>query len=216
MPIMETHAMRRDYVAGQLRRADLDPDPLVQFDRWFAEACGASDAIEANAMTLATVDDAGAPHARIVLLKDRDARGFRFFTNYESEKGREIAAEARVALLFHWAPLERQVRIEGVAEKVPPAESDAYFQSRPLASRLGAWASPQSEVLAGREELEARYAEVEKRFADGAIPLPPNWGGYVVRPQVIEFWQGRRSRLHDRFRYRLEPAGGWRIERLAP
>lgn len=208
--------MRRDYVAGQLRRADLDPDPLVQFDRWFAEACGASDAIEANAMTLATVDDAGAPHARIVLLKDRDARGFRFFTNYDSEKGREIAAEARVALLFHWAPLERQVRIEGVAEKIPAAESDAYFQSRPPASRLGAWASPQSAVLAGREELESRYAEVEKRFADGAIPLPPNWGGYVVRPQVIEFWQGRRSRLHDRFRYRLEPAGGWRIERLAP
>ncbi len=211
--------MRRDYQAGQLRRADLAPEPREQFERWFADAraaAGGAEGIEVNAMTLATVDAAGRPHARIVLLKDCDARGFRFFTNYESDKGVEIAADARVALVFHWQALERQVRVEGVAERLPREESEAYFQSRPLASRLGAWASPQSRVLGGREELEAGYAEAAKRFGEGPVPMPPNWGGYVVRPDGVEFWQGRRSRLHDRFRYTRGLDGAWRIERLAP
>lgn len=208
--------MRRDYAAGELRRAALDPDPLLQFDRWFREALAAPEILEANAMTLATTDAAGQPHARIVLLKDRDARGFRFFTNYESDKGREIAASPRVALLFHWQPLERQVRVEGTAEKVSREESDAYFQSRPLASRLGAWASAQSAVLPDRAALEARYAELDNIYAEGCVPLPPHWGGYVVRPERLEFWQGRRSRLHDRFRYTREVDGRWRLERLAP
>lgn len=213
---MEMEAMRRDYAAGELRRADLAADPLGQFEQWFREAVETEGVIEANAMTLATVDATGRPHARIVLLKDCDARGFRFFTNYESDKGVEIAANAEVALLFHWAPLERQVRIEGGAEKVSRDESDAYFQVRPLASRLGAWASPQSRVIASRAELEADYAATERRFADGMVPRPPQWGGYLVRPVAIEFWQGRRSRLHDRFRYTRGAGGGWAIHRLAP
>lgn len=207
--------MRKDYTAGELHRADLAADPLDQFETWFRDAAEHGDVIEANAMTLATVDAEGRPHARIVLLKDCDARGFRFFTNYESDKGREIAANPRVALTFHWQPLERQVRIEGRAESVDRAESDAYFQGRPLASRLGAWASPQSRVLSSRRELEEGFARTSAQFADGRVPLPPNWGGYVVRPETVEFWQGRRSRLHDRFRYRRE-AGAWTIERLAP
>ncbi len=213
---METESMRRDYAAGELRRAGLAADPLAQFECWFGEAVARPEVIEANAMTLATVDEAGRPHARIVLLKDCDARGFRFFTNYESDKGREIAGNAQVALLFHWAPLERQVRIEGLAEKVSREESSAYFQARPLASRLGAWASAQSAVIASRAELEGAYAELERTYADGLVPLPPHWGGYVVRPRVIEFWQGRRSRLHDRFRYVRSSAETWMIERLAP
>lgn len=213
---MHTDSMRRDYAAGELRRADLRPDPLAQFERWFADALAAEGVIEANAMTLATVDAAGQPHARVVLLKDCDARGFRFFTNYESEKGLEIAANARVALTFHWPPLERQVRIEGTAEKVSREESEAYFRSRPVRSQLGAWASAQSRVLADRQELEAAFAAREREFAGGEVPMPPHWGGYVVRPEVVEFWQGRRSRLHDRFRYRRGTDGGWTIERLAP
>ncbi|MDD5200127.1 MAG: pyridoxamine 5'-phosphate oxidase [Terrimicrobiaceae bacterium] len=213
---MITEAMRRDYAAGELRRADLESDPLAQFERWFGDALAEQSVIEANAMTLATVDAAGQPHARIVLLKDCDARGFRFFTNYESGKGVEIAANPRVALLFHWAPLERQVRIEGVAEKTPRAESEAYFESRPIASRLSAWASAQSREIASREELEGRYAALAKTYADGRVPTPPNWGGYVVRPAAIEFWQGRRSRLHDRFRYTRQADASWLIERLAP
>jgi len=213
---MRTEAMRRDYVAGELRRADLEADPLAQFERWFQDALAATGVIEANSMTLATVDADGQPHARIVLLKDCDARGFRFFTNYASEKGRDIAANSRVALVFHWAPVERQVRIDGVAEKISLAESDAYFQGRPLASRLGAWASPQSRVVPSRKELEAGYAEAERIHADGVVPLPPEWGGYIVRPARIEFWQGRRSRLHDRFQYRRGPDNSWLVERLAP
>jgi pyridoxamine 5'-phosphate oxidase len=213
---MQTESMRRDYAAGELRRENLAADPLAQFERWFGEARAEPGVIEANAMTLATVDAQGQPHARIVLLKDCDARGFRFFTNYASEKGADIAANPRVALLFHWAALERQVRIDGVAEKVSREESDAYFQVRPLASRLAAWASAQSRVIVSRAELEADYAAAEAKFADGAVPLPPEWGGYVVRPTSMEFWQGRRSRLHDRFRYTREADDSWRIDRLAP
>jgi pyridoxamine 5'-phosphate oxidase len=167
-------------------------------------------------MTLATADAEGQPHARIVLLKGADELGFRFFTNYESDKGTEIAANSRVALLFHWAALERQVRIEGRAEKLSQAESDAYFQGRPLASRLGAWASPQSCAVVSREVLEAEYAALEMAHPDGVVELPPHWGGYLVRPAAMEFWQGRRSRLHDRFRYRREAEDAWVIERLAP
>lgn len=213
---MHTDSMRRDYAAGELRRADLRADPLAQFERWFADALAADGVVEANAMTLATVDAAGRPHARIVLLKDCDARGFRFFTNHESDKGLEIAANARVALAFHWPPLERQVRIEGTAEKVSPEEAAAYFQSRPPLSQLGAWASAQSRVIADRAELEAAFAAREREFSGGAVPMPPHWGGYVVRPEVVEFWQGRRSRLHDRFRYRRAAGDAWIIERLAP
>lgn len=212
---MHTDSMRRDYAAGELRRADLRADPLAQFERWFADALAAG-VIEANAMTLSTVDAAGRPHARIVLLKDCDARGFRFFTNYDSDKGVEIEANDRVALTFHWPPLERQVRIEGVAGKVPREESAAYFQSRPPASQLGAWASAQSRVIADRTALEGEFAAREREFADGVVPMPPHWGGYVVRPELMEFWQGRRSRLHDRFRYRRGEGGAWTIERLAP
>lgn len=208
--------MRRDYAAGELRRADLAADPGEQFDRWFAEAREHPAVGEANAMTLATVDAAARPHARIVLLKDRDARGFRFFSNYESDKGVEIAGNPAVTLVFHWQPLERQVRVEGVAERVPREESDAYFQSRPVGSRLGAWASDQSRVLPNRAALDDRYAGMQARFGDGPIPMPPHWGGYIVRPEVIEFWQGRRSRLHDRFRYTRQAGGAWRIDRLAP
>jgi pyridoxamine 5'-phosphate oxidase len=213
---MHTDSMRRDYAAGELRRADLLADPLAQFERWFSDARATEGVVEANAMTLATVDAAGHPHARIVLLKDCDARGFRFFTNYESDKGLEIAGHPRVALTFHWSPLERQVRIEGAAEKIPRAESDAYFQSRPPASQLGAWASAQSRVIADRAELEAGFAASEKAFAGGMVTMPPHWGGYIVRPEVVEFWQGRRCRLHDRFRYRRPAGDSWVIERLAP
>jgi pyridoxamine 5'-phosphate oxidase len=213
---MQTESMRRDYAAGELRRADLAADPLAQFERWFREALAEPRVIEANAMTLATADAGGQPHARIVLLKDFDGRGFRFFTNYASGKGSDIAGNPRVALLFHWAALERQVRVEGAVEKISREESAAYFQVRPLASRLGAWASAQSSVIVSRAELEADYAAAERKFADGAVPLPPDWGGYVVRPATIEFWQGRRSRLHDRFRYARQADDSWLVDRLAP
>jgi pyridoxamine 5'-phosphate oxidase len=213
---MDVSALRQEYSAGKLRRAELDADPMRQFEAWFAVARGCDAIVEPNAMTLATANADGAPSARIVLLKDCDAQGFRFFTNYESDKAADIAMNARVALLFHWAPFERQVIIRGAAEKIPREESDAYFQKRPLASRLGTWASQQSRPLASREELEASYAAMEKKYAGGNIPTPPQWGGYLVRPAVIEFWQGRRSRLHDRFRYTLQADGSWIIERLSP
>jgi pyridoxamine 5'-phosphate oxidase len=211
--------LRREYMRETLDESDVDPDPVRQFERWFGEATKAA-LPEPNAMTLATVDPAGRPAARIVLLKIADDRGFVFFTNFASRKGRELEANPRAALLFFWAELERQVRIEGVTAPLDPAESAAYFAGRPRASQLGAWASPQSEPIAGRSVLLARFAEVEARYSDPnrPVPRPPHWGGYRLEPDAIEFWQGRASRLHDRIRYRRdhEQAGAWVIDRLAP
>lgn len=196
-----------------LREEDADPDPLRQFAAWFAEATKAK-LPEANAMTLATADRAGRPSARAVLLKGYDAAGFVFFTNYESRKGRELADNPFAALLFFWAELERQVRIEGAVELLAPGESDEYYRSRPLASRIGAWASPQSEPIPSKTWLLARAAEMGLKH--GLNPArPPHWGGYRVRPVLIEFWQGRPSRLHDRLQYCLE-GGIWKRARLAP
>lgn len=206
--------LRRSYVLGSLNEADVAADPIRQFERWFDEALNAK-LPEPNAMTLATVDAAGQPSARIVLLKGIDARGFTFFTNYESRKGADIAANPRAALLFHWVQLERQARIEGVVEKVSDAESDAYYASRPLGSRLGAWASEQSREVANRAVLEQREAQFREKFGE-APPRPAHWGGYRVVPTWIEFWQGRPSRLHDRIGYRREADGNWRIVRLSP
>lgn len=213
---MDVSALRQEYSTGKLHRSELDPDPIRQFTAWFGTARDCAAILEPNAMTLATADANGAVGARTVLLKDYDARGFRFFTNYDSDKARDIAANPQAALLFHWPPFERQISIRGRVEKVSREESEAYFQRRPLASRLGAWASDQSRPLASREELESRYAELEKTYADGQVPLPPSWGGYLVRPESIEFWQGRRSRLHDRFRYTRTSGEAWKIERLSP
>lgn len=211
---LDLAALRHDYVAQGLRRADLDPDPVRQFMKWF-DAAAAAQIRDVNAMSLATVAPDGAPDARIVLLKGVSERGFVFFTNYESEKGRHLAANPQVALNIFWTQLERQVRIRGRAEMSTAAESDDYFHSRPLGSQLGAWASPQSEVIAHRSVLEQELTRVTQRFADGKVPRPPHWGGYCVVPEMIEFWQGRANRLHDRFRYRREDSA-WKIERLAP
>lgn len=198
-----------------LAEADALPDPLDQFRRWFGEAL-AADLPLANAMTLATVTEAGAPDARIVLLKGVEDGAFVFFTNYDSRKGREMAANPRVALVFPWHGLERQVRVEGTVEKVTPAESDDYFVNRPLGSRLGAWASAQSAVIPDRAFLERRHAELMAKYPDGNVPRPPNWGGYRVIPAAIEFWQGRPDRLHDRIRFTRQPDGTWKKERLSP
>ena len=206
--------LRQNYTLQALNEADVDPDPIRQFQRWLDQAI-AAELPEPNAMTLATATRDGIPSARIVLLKGLDARGFAFYTNYESRKGQELADNPQAALVFLWTVLERQVRIEGQVEKVAAAETDAYFQSRPLASRLGAWASEQSRVIRDREVLEQRFAELKATYADETVPRPPHWGGYRVIPHQIEFWQGRTSRLHDRLRYRLEQ-GNWLLERLAP
>ncbi len=206
--------LRRDYRAGSLDESAVAGEPWEQFRRWFAEA-RAAEVDEPNAMTLATVDADGSPHARIVLLKDLDAAGFVFFTNYDSDKGRELAARPAAALVFVWLPLERSVRVEGVVERVTAAESDAYFAVRPRASQLGAVASPQSAVVANRAALERSFAEAEARYEGTTVERPAHWGGYRVVPSMVEFWQGRRSRLHDRLRYRRS-GDGWVIARLAP
>ena len=207
--------LRTDYTRGQLDEADVSPDPIEQFARWFNDA-RAAKVPEANAMTLATVDASGAPSARIVLLKGADARGFAFYTNYDSRKGRELAANPRAALCFFWQPLERQVRIEGTVEKVGRAESEDYFKGRPRQSQIGAWVSQQSSPITSRAELERIEAELQKRFDGGPVPLPDYWGGYRVVPTAVEFWQGRPSRLHDRLLYTPSEAGGWTIRRLSP
>lgn len=214
-PPLDLAALRHDYVALGLRRADLAPDPIRQFAAWF-DAAAAAQIRDANAMALATATPDGAPSSRIVLLKGVSEHGFVFFTNYTSEKGRQIEANPQVALNFFWVQLERQIRINGRAGKISAEESDAYFRSRPLGSQLSAWASSQSEVIADRTLLEAELTRVTQRFPDGQVPRPPHWGGYRVIPETVEFWQGRANRLHDRFRYTRQNDGTWRIDRLAP
>jgi pyridoxamine 5'-phosphate oxidase len=211
----ELAALRQDYSQRGLRRTDLAADPLVQFNAWLAEA-QTQQILEPNAMTLATVDAAGQPWTRTVLLKICDARGFTFFTNYEGAKARHLAANPCAALTFWWGALERQVNITGSVEKTSVVESEAYFHSRPASSQLGAWASAQSETVADRAQLEAQFSAALEKYGEAEIPLPPHWGGYRLAPRTIEFWQGRRSRLHDRFRYTLQRDGAWKIERLAP
>ena len=212
MPIL--HDLRKDYSTGGLTEADAGDDPFAIFHRWLDQAI-AAELSDPNAMILATCTPEGLPSARAVLLKALDARGFTFFTNYDSRKGHEMAANPRVALCFLWHQLERQIRVEGTVEVVTAAESDEYYVKRPLGSRLGAWASPQSAVIAGREVLEVEHAALMAKYPDGNPPRPPNWGGYRVLPEVLEFWQGRPSRLHDRICFTRTPTG-WKRERLAP
>lgn len=229
--------LRREYNLAGLRRTDLDPDPLAQFRNWFDQQTGrrfsgrlrrtliliykrfllltGAEPFDANAMTLSTVDEQGRPSSRIVLLKGVDARGFIFFTNYNSRKGRELSGNRNASLVFYWADQERQVCIAGETEKLPVSESEAYFHSRPRGSKVGAWASAQSSRVDDRAALEGRWAEFEGKYP-GEIPMPPHWGGFVLRPLRIEFWQGRPNRLHDRFSYTRTSAGEWLIHRLSP
>jgi pyridoxamine 5'-phosphate oxidase len=199
-----------------LTKNKVDPSPIRQFQRWYDEVL-ANEVSEQDAisMTLATATRDGKPSARIVLLKSFDDEGFVFYTNYNSRKGKELTENQRACLLFYWSQLWREVRIEGTVEKVSEAESERYFQSRPLGSKLGAWASNQSEVVEDRETLDAQFAELQERFGED-VPRPPHWGGYRVKPNMIEFWQGQENRLHDRLRYRLQKDGTWVIERLGP
>lgn len=207
--------LRKDYTLQDLHESEIDPNPFIQFKVWFAQAL-AAQLPEPNAMTIASATPDGKPSARMVLLKDFDERGFVFFTNYNSHKGRELSTNPQAALVFWWAELERQVRISGRVEKVSAADSDQYFYSRPANSRLGAWVSNQSEAIANREELERRWQEFQHQYANQEIPRPPHWGGLRVIPTEIEFWQGRSSRLHDRLLYRRLDDGSWKIERLSP
>lgn len=205
--------LRKEYSHASLSENDVDPDPIMQFSRWFDEAIRAQVA-EANAMSVATVAPSGRPSTRILLIKEFDERGFTWYTNYESRKGRELEQNPYAAMLFHWIALERQVRIEGKVERVTASESDEYFNSRPMRSRRGAIASEQSKPIADRETLEARYAQVKQQYGD-LPPRPPQWGGYRLVPDAIEFWQGRPSRLHDRILYTLVD-GNWQRQRLQP
>lgn len=214
-PIPELAGLRHEYEAHGLRRADLHSDPLEQFRAWFAAAI-AADIRDVSAMSLATATPEGKPSVRIVLLKGLDERGFSFFSNYDSGKGRDLAANPHAALAFYWVKLERQVRISGPVERTSREDSAAYFHSRPAGSRLGAWVSKQSEIIDSRQVLDARLEAMKERFEDGEIPLPPHWGGYRLQPEEIEFWQGRPNRLHDRFRYSRRTDGTWQIDRLAP
>jgi len=226
--------IRREYTRGGLRRAGLEPNPLAQFDVWFAQAQSGSrwlkigiafyklwqailgrSPADVNAMVLSTVDKNGRPSSRNVLLKGVDGRGFIFFTNYNSRKGRELSENPNASLTFYWADLERQVCVAGLVQKISPEESEKYFKSRPRGSQLAAWASTQSDAVADRAALEAKWNEMEKKFPDD-VPLPPNWGGFVLKPERIEFWQGRASRLHDRFCYTRQKNNSWKLERLAP
>jgi pyridoxamine 5'-phosphate oxidase len=213
-PPVSVADLRREYALARLDEKDVSRDPIAEFARWFAEA-QAAEVEEPNAMVLATATPDGAPSARVVLLKGFDERGFVFFTDYRSRKGAELEANPRAALALHWSELERQVRITGDVTRTSTEESEVYYRSRPMGSRLGAWVSHQSQTIPSRGVLEGGLREVERRFAGGDVPLPPYWGGYRVKPGAIEFWQGRENRLHDRIRY-VKDEGGWRIERLAP
>lgn len=230
--------LRREYNLTGLRRSDLEADPIAQFKQWFDQAAGTrasgrvrkfciklyktvlmaggAEPMDLTAMTLATADKEGRPSARIVLLKGVDQRGFVFYTNYDSRKGQELAENAQAALVFYWSDQEREVCVAGEVSKLPPAESDAYFNSRPRGSQLGAWASQQSAVVRDRAALEEKWNQMEAQYAGQPIPRSPHWGGYVLSPARIEFWQGRPNRLHDRFRYTRQPDKTWRIERLSP
>ncbi|HEX7655243.1 MAG TPA: pyridoxamine 5'-phosphate oxidase [Verrucomicrobiae bacterium] len=234
---MNLSDFREDYRHDSLDRAQLNPDPVAQFETWFRQATGEKSQsrwrkigialyklwsaicnhrpADINAMTLSTVGADGQPSSRTVLLKTVDARGFIFFTNYDSRKGRELAANPQAALNFFWPELERQVCVAGTVAKLPVTESEAYFKSRPRGSRIGAWASHQSQPVADRAVLEKLWQELERKFP-GDVPLPPNWGGFILNPQRIEFWQGRPSRLHDRFQYVRQTDGAWKIDRLCP
>ena len=207
--------IRIDYKLKSLSEEDTAPNAYEQFSKWWSEARN-SHLHEINAMTLATSDKNGTPSARIVLLKGYDARGFVFFTNYNSAKGNELAENPKASLLFFWKELERQVRIDGSVEKISAIESDIYFKSRPVGSQIGAWASPQSTVIENRQVIEKNFQKYEQQFDAGNIPRPEHWGGYLVKPSKIEFWQGRSSRLHDRIQYSLQTDGSWKRERLAP
>lgn len=213
-PPLSIADLRREYARARLDEKDVSRDPFAEFDRWFAEAQAAA-VEEPNAMVLATATPDGRPSARVVLLKGFDERGFVFFTDYRSRKGVELEANPRAALAWYWVELERQVRVEGTVTRTSPEESELYYRSRPLGSRLGAWASHQSRPIASRDVLEASLREVERRFGGGDLPLPPHWGGYRLRPELFEYWQGRESRLHDRVRY-LREGERWSIERLSP
>ncbi|HLP75349.1 MAG TPA: pyridoxamine 5'-phosphate oxidase [Candidatus Paceibacterota bacterium] len=230
--------LRREYNFAGLRRSDLDNDPIVQFQKWFEQAAGkrtsgrvrrflirsykallqiaGAEPMDVNAATLATADKAGRPSARIVLLKGVDARGFIFYTNYGSRKGRELEENPNAALTFYWPEQERQVCVAGPVVKLSREESEAYFRSRPKGSRLGAWASHQSEPVQDREVLEERLKDLEKQYPGNDVPMPPYWGGFLIAPTRVEFWQGRPSRLHDRFCYAKQGDGTWKIERLSP
>ena len=212
MPLAD---LRKDYSLAGLAEKDLAKDPFRQFEKWFQEA-EAAKIPEPNAMVLATANREGRPSSRAVLLKGLDGRGFVFYSNHESRKGRELDANPQATLLFPWFGLERQVIVEGAVTKVAREESEAYFHSRPQASQLAAWVSQQSSVISGRKVIEESMRELEKKYAGLTVPLPAHWGGWRLAPETVEFWQGRRSRLHDRLRYRREKDGGWSVERLAP
>ncbi len=210
-----TQNLRLDYKAATLLENDVDKNPIIQFEKWFKQAIDAQ-ILEPNAMTLATASPNGVPQARIVLLKEFDAQGFVFYSNYDSQKGKTLLQNPYAALVFFWGDVERQIRIEGVVERVADEQSATYFKTRPWGSKLGAWVSPQSSVIAGRDFLEDRLKQLEKQYADGDVPKPEHWGGFRVIPHKIEFWQGRRNRLHDRLVYTHQKDGSWTIARLAP
>ncbi|HVV00920.1 MAG TPA: pyridoxamine 5'-phosphate oxidase [Verrucomicrobiae bacterium] len=219
---MEMADIRREYTLAGLRRKDLETNPLRQFQKWFEEAvrlltpAGAEASADVNAMTLATADTHGRPSSRIVLLKGINDHGFVFYTNYNSRKGRELAENPHAAITMFWPSQERQICASGLIVKSAVEDSEAYFKSRPRGSQLAAWASHQSEVVPDRATLESRLRELEAKHADGPVPRPPHWGGFILMPDRVEFWQGRPNRLHDRFRYSRQPGGSWLLERLAP